>query len=118
LLLTGSHYISQAIVIGDRRKFVSALLTISEEAITPWAQDHGLGELSMSELVESEQVRDLMDAEVAEANTKLARVSRIREYRILPRDLSIESGELTPTMKVKRTVVEANFSDTIEDIYS
>lgn len=118
LLLTGSHYISQAIVIGDRRKFVSALLTISEEAITPWAQDHGLGELSMSELVKSEQVRDLIDAEVAEANTKLARVSRIREYRILPRDLSIESGELTPTMKVKRTVVEANFSDTIEDIYS
>lgn len=61
---------------------------------------------------------DLTHAEVAEANTKLARVSRIREYRILPRDLSIESGELTPTMKVKRTVVEANFSDTIEDIYS
>ncbi len=118
LLLSASPYISQALVIGDKRRFISALITLAPEIVGPWAAENGLGDLSMAELAEAPQVRELIDKAVAEANSHLARVQQVRKYQILPRDFTIEDGELTPTMKLKRNVVEDSFAATIEDIYS
>ncbi len=118
LLLATSPYISQALVIGDKRRFISALVTLSEETIRPWATDNGLGELTMAELADDPAVRKLIDAAVEDANSNLARVQQVRKYTILPRDFTIEDGELTPTMKLKRNIVEASFAPEIEEIYA
>lgn len=117
LLLMRSPYISQALVVGDRRRFISALITLSEETLRPWAEGNGLGELTMAQLAETSEVRKLIDDAVATANGHLARAHQIRKYEILPRDFTIEGGELTPTMKLKRRVVEDEYSELIEKLY-
>ena len=118
LLLARSPYISQAVVIGDKRRFISALITLTEETIMPWAAENGLEGASYEEVTKSPQVLALVDAAVEEANTHLARVSQVRKFVILPRDLSLEDGELTPTMKIKRNIVEINHEAAIESIYA
>lgn len=117
LLLMRSPYISQALVVGDRRRFISALLTLSEETLRPWAEQNGLGELTMAQLAETPEVRKLIDDAVANANEHLARAHQVRRYEILPRDFTIEGGELTPTMKLKRRVVEDEYAGLIEKLY-
>lgn len=118
LLLMRSPYISQALVVGDRRRFLSALITLSEEGLRPWASANGLGELQLAQLAQTPAVRKLVDEAVAAANRQLARVQQVRKYEILARDFTIESGELTPTMKLRRNVVEEDYRDVIETIYA
>ncbi len=118
LLLARSPYVSQAVVIGDKRRFISALITLSEETIMPWAAENGLGDASFEELTKSPEVLALVEAAVEEANSHLARVSQVRKFVILNRDLSMEDGELTPTMKVKRNIVETNHQAVIDSIYA
>lgn len=118
MLLGRSPYISQAVVIGDKRRFISALITLSEEAIRPWAVENGLGELSMAELSQNDQVRALIEQAVADANDSLARVQQVRKFEILPSDFSIEADELTPTLKLKRNVIENHYGEVIESIYA
>ncbi len=117
LLLMRSPYISQALVVGDRRRFISALITLSEETLPSWAEQNGLGELTMAQLADSAEVRKLVDDAVATANEQLARAHQVRKYEILPRDFTIEGGELTPTMKLKRRVVEDEYAGLIEKLY-
>lgn len=118
LLLCESPYISQALVIGDRRKFISALITLSEEVLLPWAEANGLGGKPMAELAKEPRVIELVDEAVTKANSQLARVQQVRKYEILQRDFSLEADELTPTMKLKRRVIEKDYADLIDSIYA
>jgi long-chain acyl-CoA synthetase len=109
--------ISQVMVVGDARPFIAALVTIDEEAVPAWAEAHGLADVPMDELVSHERVIAEVDEAVAYANRAVSKAEAIKTYRILSSDFTIESDELTPTLKVKRAVVASKHAATIEEIY-
>jgi long-chain acyl-CoA synthetase len=106
--------VSQAVVIGDRRKFLSALVTLDEEAAGKFAGDNGL---SKQDLHGNPKIIQKLQEGVDNVNKKLARVENVRKFKVLPRDFTIEDRELTPTLKVKRREVYKNWADEIESIY-
>jgi len=116
--LITSPYIEQAVVIGDKRKFCSAILVVAEDAIKKWAADNAIEYKDYNELIEKSEVKELLRSEVDRLSVNLARYETIKDFVISPRLFSIESGELTPSLKVKRNVVEKNFAKEIEAIYS
>ncbi len=116
--LKGSRYIGQAVVIGDRRKFLSALLVPDFEALKPWAEKQGIGATGNHDLVKNEKVRALIKQEVAAVNTGLAGFEKIQAWELLPDDFTIETGELTPTQKVKRRVINQKYGDIIDRLYA
>jgi long-chain acyl-CoA synthetase len=115
--LKSSKYVSQAIVVGDRKPYVSALITLDEEELRHWADERGL-EGSFEELTTSDHVRALVQEVVDRANRDRTRFEQIKRFTILPRDLMQEHGELTPTMKVRRRVCEQHFADEIDALYA
>ncbi|WP_435771089.1 AMP-dependent synthetase/ligase [Nocardioides sp. SYSU DS0651] len=110
-------YVSQFMVFGAERNFVSALVTLDPDAIAGWAAENGMEGSSYTELVRSEKVRAMVGEYVDELNQQLNRWETIKKWELLDHDLSIESGELTPSLKVKRNVVEANNKALIESFY-
>ena len=116
--LRSHELISQAIVVGDARPFVAALITIDEVAFGQWATEHGHHGRSVADLREAEELLSEIQSAVDEANRSVSRSESIRRFTILPRDLTIEDGELTPTLKVRRVVVQTMYADVIEAIYS
>lgn len=114
--LKNSELISEAVVIGDRRKFLSALLTLDPDASGKWASDNGVK--PNGGLHAHAGLRAAIQGHVDAVNAKFARVEHVRKFTILPRELTIEDGELTPTLKVKRTPVNTNWSDAIEAMYA
>ena len=102
---------------GDERSFCVALITLSEDEIRKWAESAGLNHLSYAELAGHDHVRSLLKPYIDQLNGELARYESIRDYALLPADLSIENGELTPSLKVKRRVVEAKYQDTLDSFY-
>ncbi|WP_300400737.1 long-chain fatty acid--CoA ligase [Nocardioides sp.] len=110
-------YASQFMVFGNDRNFVVALITLDPDAMTDWAAENGMADKSYGDVVASEQVQALVADYVEQLNAKLNRWETIKKWEILPEDLTIESGELTPSMKVKRNVVEANNTDRIAAFY-
>ena len=115
--LKGSRYISQAVVLGDKRKFLTALLVPDLEALRPWARGQGVSFASDEELVAAPQVRTLFAAEVEPVNSKLARYERIQAWDLVPTEFTIEGGELTPTQKVKRRVIHTKYKEIIDRLY-
>jgi long-chain acyl-CoA synthetase len=115
--LKQSRWISQAVMYGDRRPYPVALITLDAEEIVPWAKEHGLSE-DMAELVKRDEIRDLIQAELDRANAKYARVEQIKKFALLDHDLTQESGELTPTLKLKRNVVNERYADVFEELYA
>jgi long-chain acyl-CoA synthetase len=115
--LKASRYIAQAVVIGDRRKFISALIVPDFEALRPWARSNGVNFASDEELTKAPAVRELIAGEVAPVNAELAQYEQIKKWDLLPRELTLETGELTPTQKVKRRVVNTNFQAQIDRMY-
>jgi long-chain acyl-CoA synthetase len=111
-------YTSQAIVVGQARNFCSMLVTLDPEAMAAWAEGGPLAGRPYAELVTSREAYDLVTPFVKELNTRLNRWETIKKFTILPRDLSIEDGELTPSMKVKRRAVESTFVEDIEKMYA
>ena len=111
-------YTSQAIVVGQARNFCTMLVTLDPDAIAGWAAGGPLAGRSYAELAASPEVRELVAGYVAELNDKLNRWETIKKFAILPRDLSIEDGELTPSLKVKRRVVEKSFRTDIDQMYA
>ena len=101
---------------GDRRPFPVALITLDAEEIIPWAKEHGLPE-ELAELVQTDEVQALVQTELDRANTHYARVEQIKKFTILDHDLSIETGELTPTLKVKRNVISERYQDVFDTMY-
>ena len=111
--LKQSRWISQAIMHGDRRPFPTALITLDEEEILPWAEEQGLP-ASIAELAREERVIELIQVELDRANSNYAQVEQIKKFFILEQDLSQEAGELTPTLKVKRNVINERYAERFE----
>jgi len=115
--LKGSRLVSNCMVYGDKQKYIVALLTLNEAEILKWAKEKGLSHASYKELSQSKEVSQLMDNEVKTANGQLASYETIKKFAILPTDFSIETGEMTPSLKVKRKVVTTKFKDYIDKMY-
>jgi long-chain acyl-CoA synthetase len=116
--LKASRFVAQAVVIGDRRKFLSALLVPDFEALEGWAAGNGVAPGDHQRLVDQPPVRDLFRREVAAVNAELAHYEQIVAWDLLPEELTLEGGELTPTQKVKRRVIRDKFADRIERLYA
>ncbi|MBS42125.1 MAG: long-chain fatty acid--CoA ligase [Nocardioides sp.] len=111
-------YASQFMVFGNERNFVSALITLDPDSMAEWANENGMAGADYADVVASEKVRTMIGDYVDELNTRLNRWETIKKWEILSSDLTIESGELTPSMKVKRNVVESNNAELISSFYS
>jgi long-chain acyl-CoA synthetase len=112
-----SRWVSQAVMHGDRRPYPVMLIALDEEEIVPWAKEHGIEETSIAALAENDQVRALVQDELDKANAKYAQVEQIKRFFILDHDLSQETGELTPTLKVKRNVVNEKYAERFDALY-
>jgi long-chain acyl-CoA synthetase len=115
--LKQTRWVSQAVMHGDRRPYPVMLITLDEEEIVPWAQAHGIEDTSIAALAADEQVRALIQGELDRANAKYAQVEQVKKFAILDHDLSQETGELTPTLKVKRNVVNEKYSPILDRLY-
>ncbi len=111
-------YVSQVVVHGGERPFCSALVTLDPDAIEPWARQHGLGGTSYGEIVTSEQALAMVQGYVDQLNSQLNRWETIKRFVVLDRDLSIEDGEITPSMKIKRKVVEDHYREQLDALYT
>lgn len=109
--------IGQAVVVGDGRRYLTALLSLDADAAAEWARDHGTFN-EMAELGRHEGVRREIEAAVQRVNREHAPVEQIKYWRLLPEQLSVDNGELTPTLKVKREVITERHADLIETMYA
>ena len=117
--LKGSKFVSQALVVGDKRPFCIALITLDEPELVKWAHARGLlGELSLAGLSRAEGVRELVEGIVERVNADHSRYEQIKKFTILPRDFTMADGELTPTLKLKRRVCQEHFADEIAALYA
>ncbi|MEK7727964.1 MAG: long-chain fatty acid--CoA ligase [candidate division KSB1 bacterium] len=116
-ILRTSRYISQAMAFGDRKKYVTALVTLNPEHVVPWAKTLGIAYKSFEELARHPKVRELINAEVAEKNKELASFESVKQVRIVPRDFSVDGGELTASLKIKRKVVTERYHGLLEEMY-
>ncbi len=109
--------VSQCVVIGDRRPYLVALVTLDPETAAAYAKEEGLPD-DVAALATNEKVHASIQAHLDQVNEKFARVEQVKKFHILPQDLSQEGGELTPTMKVKRNVVADKYAGEVEGLYS
>ncbi len=117
--LKNCYLVSEAVVIGDRRKFLSALVTLDEEAVAKFLGDRGLtARYDSTSVDEIAELRAEVQAAVDEVNSHLAQVETIKKFKILPNNFTVESGELTPTLKVKRKVINEHYAGQIDAMYS
>ncbi len=110
-------YASQIVVLGEGRRFISAMITLDPESIVEWANGHGLGGRSPEQLALEPAVRELISGFIDQLNSRLERWETIKRFFILPRDLTVEDGELTPSMKVRRKVVEKQHAAELDKLY-
>jgi long-chain acyl-CoA synthetase len=115
--LKASPFIKEAIVIGDRRAYLTALIGIELDTVGDWAQRRGIGYTTYRDLSEKPEVLKLVQSIVDEMNARLATVEQIKKFRMLPKELDHEDGELTATQKVKRTAIAGLFGDLVEGLY-
>ena len=115
--LRAHHLVSQCIVVGDGQPYIAALVTIDEESFPAWAEARGkTGRIA--DLVDDPDLRSEIEAAVEDANKAVSRAESIRKFTILPVDWTEESGELTPSLKLKRTLVMRAFRDEVDALYS
>ncbi|HET9532844.1 MAG TPA: long-chain fatty acid--CoA ligase, partial [Blastocatellia bacterium] len=117
-LLTQSEFVEQAVVIGDKRKYVSALIVPDFERLRAWAKAQGITATDKQELIEEKRVFDMMKAEVQRLTRELADYEKVKRVALLASEFTIDGGELTPTLKVRRRVVEQKYQDQIESLYA
>jgi long-chain acyl-CoA synthetase len=117
-LLKLSPLVGQAITVGDSRSHLTALIVLDADIAPAWAAQQGLGQLGMDDLARHPAVVEAVTAGVAEANTHLARIEQVKRFAILPREWTPESGELTPTQKLKRRVVLDRYAEEIASLYA
>lgn len=117
LAITAKPYVDQACLIGDARKYIAALIVPDFPELQRYAKHNNIAATSNADLVSNEQVKALIQKQVDEVNEKLPRYEQIKYYKVLDKPFSVESGELTPTMKLKRRIVFEKFKDEIESLY-
>ncbi len=115
--LKQDQYISQAVVYGDRRPYLTALITLDPESIGPWAEQQGLDTTDPAELANRDEVRAMVQKTVDQVNSRVGPVEQIKKFTILPHDLTQETGELTPTLKVKRNIVYEKYASELDRMY-
>jgi long-chain acyl-CoA synthetase len=116
--LKASPYIREAIVVGDGRRYLTALIGIELDTVGEWAQRRRLGYSTYKDLSTKPEVVELVRGIVADTNSRFAQVEQIKDFRMLPKELDHEDGELTATQKVKRAAIATMFHDTVEDMYA
>ncbi len=116
-LLKNDGFVSQAFVYGDRRKYLTALLTLAPDEIAKWAAQNGIAETDPAALARHPRVQAMMRARVDQINEKLASFEQVKKFAILPSDFTQETGELTPTLKVKRKVVIQKYGRLLDALY-
>ena len=117
VLMAVCPYLSQVIVHADGRKYATALITLDPEAIEDWAKEEGLSYSSIAELARSQEVHDLIDGFIAQGNQELERWETIKKFEILATELSVDEGEVTPSLKVRRKAVEKKYADVLNSMY-
>ena len=110
-------FASQFLVHGNDRNYCVALVTLDPDAMAGWAEENGMGGKSYTEIVQSDEVQKMVGGYIDELNSHLNRWETIKKWKLLDHDLTVESGELTPSMKVKRKVVEGNYKEQIDALY-
>jgi long-chain acyl-CoA synthetase len=116
--LKSSRWVSQAVMHGDRRPYPVMLITLDEEEIVPWARSQGIEDVSIPALARDPRVHALIQTQLDAANAKYSRVEQVKRFFILDHDLSQETGELTPTLKVKRNVVYDKYAERFDELYA
>jgi long-chain acyl-CoA synthetase len=112
-----SPYIADAVVIGDRRKFLTALVMIDPETVAQYAQEQDVPFTNFASLCRAEEIQRLIGAEIDKVNRQFARVETVKKFRLIEQILTAEDEELTPTMKLKRSLVSAKYKVLIDDMY-
>jgi long-chain acyl-CoA synthetase len=113
-----SPYISDAVVIGDQRKFLSCLVMIDHETVAQFAQERNVPFTNFASLCRAKEVQDLIWAEIERVNKQLARVETIKKFTLIEQILTPEDEELTPTMKLKRSFVNTKYKHLIDGMYA
>jgi len=113
-----STYIQDAVVIGDRRKFLTALILIDEDNVTKYAQDNRIPFTTFADLTQNDEIQKLINQEVLEMNKTLSKVETIKKFALLPRQFYEEDGDVTPTKKVKRASLEKRYAEMIDNLYT
>jgi long-chain acyl-CoA synthetase len=117
MLKASCPYVSQVVMLGDRRPFCVALITINEESAGKWAREQGIDYKDYADLASRPEVKQLIRDALDAVNAQLASYERIKDFHLLDHDLSQATGELTPKMSIKRKVVEARHRDVLEGFY-
>ena len=115
--MKGSPYIKECIIVAEGRKFVGALVQIDYDTVGKWAEAQRIPFTHFRSLVETPQVRSLIDAEISQGNSRLAQVSQIRKFHLLSKELDHDDGEVTATMKVRRASIYKTYAQEIEALY-
>lgn len=117
-MINQSEFVEQAVIVGDKRKYVAALIVPDFERLRAWAKSEGLQTTNKQELVADRRVLDMIKADVSRLTRELADYEKVKKIGLLAEEFSIDGGELTPTLKVKRRVVEEKYGALIESLYS
>jgi long-subunit acyl-CoA synthetase (AMP-forming) len=117
-LLRAHPLIAQAVAIGDRRPYVTALIVLDDEVAPQWARSRGLADTSLAALSTDAALLAEITTAVTAANAKLSRPEQIKTFRVLPQPWTPETGELTPTLKLRRRIVQQRYADTVADLYA
>ncbi len=116
-LFLASKYIDQFMLIGDRRTFLSALIVPDFEAIKEYADARNIPYKNLEDLVKKQEIYDLIDKDMSQFQKKLANFERVRKFKLLERPFTLETGEITPSLKIKRKFVEERYGHLIEEMY-
>ncbi len=112
-----SFFVEQMMVVGEGKKFVSALIVPAFESLKEWAKENGISATSNEDLIKNEKVMDEFKKIIKEYNPEFSHIEQIKKFKLLPSEWTTETGELTPTMKVKRKVIREKYKSVIDDIY-
>jgi len=117
-LLTEQALIGQALCYGDRRAYLVALLTLDGDVARRWAEAHGIGAAPLAELATNPALLAAVGEAVTAANARLARVQQVKRWRLLPQEWTSVTGEVTPTLKLRRRVIHASYANVIDELYA
>jgi len=117
-LINQSQFVEQAVIVGDKRKYVAALIVPDFESLRAWAKEQGVSTSDKQQLVADRRVVDMIKADVNRLTRELADYEKVKRIALLAEEFSVDGGELTPTLKVKRRVVEEKYGELIESLYA
>jgi long-chain acyl-CoA synthetase len=109
--------VTDAVLIGDKRPYLTALVMIDQENVERYAQEHDVPFSNYTSLTRAKEIQDLIWREIEKANAKFARVEQVKKFRLMETQLTAEDEELTPTMKLKRKLVQQKYAELIEGMY-